>query len=341
MVDPISPLSSFVVTPPMDLDFHVKAVNPVLDEKENARKASSFYYASTLMSLQPLPNATEGQKIQDVSIQSNKSFSSVIQGCWNWVLGLFGKSSAQTVETDATTDQNTQVPPLSGAPRLQDPTEIDKNKLSKMIAELNEHIHRMKDMSEFEEELRRTTSSTKSFQLDKLIINQYFIASMRQKISKEELGLDEQQNILRMHQQNKQLQEKYFSLLDEVKSRAQMTSLLGWINFGSTIGIVGALAVSFAITGPVAIIIVGLPALGVVKGVVSGAEGILKYKNNLKTGELFAIQEESNELMHQMKDGMEELKVCDEEISQILKTVREQLKNQSDAERIFRGAPTY
>jgi hypothetical protein len=79
--------------------------------------------------------------------------------------------------------------------------------------------------------------------------------------------------------------------------------------------------------------------LSLVRGTVSGVEGVLKYKNNLKMGQLFAIQEESTEHSHQIQTGLEDMKLCDDEIAQILRTVREQLKNQSDAERVFRGAP--
>lgn len=341
MTNPISPISSTPIQP-LSIDFHAKVESRVQEEKK-ASESLSLYYTSTIISLQPPHQDQSADKITEMDAtqtRSNKSVAATVKDCWDWVLSLFGaKKTSETVEdkgSNSDVTQNQQI--YAGQPKLKEPDGIDKKKLAQMIAELNEHINRIKDMNEFEEEMRKTGSSSKSYRMDKIIINQYFAAAMRQKMSKEELGIEQQLGIFRRHQDNKQLQERFFSLWDEIRSRSKMTNILGWVNLGTTIGIAGAFAASFALTGPTAVIFFGLPALSLVKGVVSGAEGVMKYKNNLKTGELFAIQEESSEQSHQIKNGIENMRICDEDISQILKTVREQLKNQSDAERIFRSA---
>lgn len=310
------------------------------EEKDDYKNVSA-YYLTTISSLKASVEVDDNEVISQPQIQNVKTESSTLSKIrqWGeWLIGLFwGDSSKETQKTNSTDIKNTNgVVSLGSAPKLQ-PEEIDRNRLSKAIIELNRDlVHRLKESNEFEEEMRKNLSDSKN--MDKLIFIHLFNSSMKQKTIKEDSSIDKQDEVLRKHRMNKKIQQDFFSLWDDIRDRAKKSSFLGWIGLGSTIGIAGIFAVSLATGGGSTLVALGLPLLSIVQGTTKAAEGILKYQNDIKSGELFLLKEESSENSVIINNNLQEMKNCNDEIAQILKTLRRHLENQSKAERIFHAS---
>ena len=102
-----------------------------------------------------------------------------------------------------------------GAPQLQHPEANDHKRISQAIAKLNrELVNRLKDIAEFEEEMRKSSSS----KLDKLIFLHLVNSSIAQKKLKESNSLISHDQIMSLHKKNQELQKTYFDLIDTIQS---------------------------------------------------------------------------------------------------------------------------
>lgn len=306
---------------------------------EGKEERLSVYYITTLASLQKSETLTDqeiNQANQETKALENQSQTSTLRKWGEWVMSFLWSWSpkSQTQPTNQAPTKVEGIPSLGGPPKLQ-PEELDRKRLSRSIAELNRDlVHRLKETNEFEEEMRKSGSKN----IDKLIFAHLFEMGLKQKKSKEDLSIESQEEILRKHKENKKLQQDFFSIWDDVKERSKKSAFLGWINMGATIGITGLFAVSFATGGTGAIIMLALPLLSIVQGTTKAAEGIIKYQNDKKSGEMFLLKEKSSENSLDINTNLQDLKTNDQEMAQLLKALRHHLENQSKAERIFRGS---
>lgn len=304
------------------------------EPQSNANEASkaaepeviSLYYQSSISSLAP-PAPTPAKSEAAVSAtQVKKPWYSKTK---DWLWNLFGINKKSP--TDISEDSSIGDPIDNGAPVLSSPEAREQKRLSQTLAELNrELVYRLKDISEFEEEMRKSNSN----KLDKLIFMQLIYSSLHQKNLKEEGSIASQKFILDLHAKNKELQKSYYSLLEDISNRAKTTKILHWTGIGLTAGVVGAIAVTFATGGAAAL--VGSAALSMMtlaKGGTTLSEGIVKYKNDLKTGELFIVSQDSKANSKLTDDELANLQSNDEDIGNLLKTIRHHLDNQSKAER--------
>lgn len=310
--------------------------------KENVgaeEEVASLWYQSSLKSMaEPEKAATA----TDASVQIEKK--SVVRQylgrAKEWLWNLFGWSE-KAQETESS--ENSPVATIGdlASPRLSTPEYTDKKRLKNTLAELNrEFVYRLKDISEFEEEMRRSSSN----QLDKLIFLELIYSSLLQKQLKEESGEALQQELLKLHRDNEKLRETHYNLLDEINNRAKTQSVLHWTNIGLTVGLMGGIAAGF-FTGGASLLVTGIISGGtglasLAKGGTTLLEGHLKYKNDLKTGELFVINRESKANSKRMDDEIGNLQEIDEDIGAMLKMIRQHLDNQSQAERASFGRNT-
>lgn len=307
------------------------------ENRKKAEESTSSYYVTTIQSLaasqqpddvKPALNEIKGEKEQKSLLGRAKE--------WLWSLFGFGKKEPVT-ETEKTESDELPSPanPLpTHAPQLERPEASGERKLSKAILELNrELVSRMKDISEFEEEMRQATSHQK----DKLIFFELVESSLRQRKLREDAGVLHYEDILVNQKKNKELQTKYFNLLDEINARAKTDSVLKWVNVGATVGIVSSIAIAFATAGTGALILSAMPFLTIAKGGTSLAQGVLKYKNDLTTGEIFVVGKDTKANTGKVNEHLSDLQISDEEIGQLTKTIIRHLENQSRAERAVFG----
>lgn len=300
------------------------------ENRKKAEESTSGYYATTLQSL-----ATSHQTIDTkpalTEIKSEKEQKSLLGRAkeWLWSLFGFGKKEAETVADELENDPPAPNPESVHTPRLERPDTANDKKLSKAIADLNREL---KDISEFEEEMR-TASSKK---MDKLIFLELVECSQRQRRIKEEGSANHYEDILALQKKNKSLQEQYFDLLDAINSSTKTTNVLHWVNVGTTVGIVASLAATFASAGLLAVVAsVSTPLMALAKGATTLAQGILKYDNDLTTGELFVVGKDSKANTDKINENLSGLQSSDEEIGGLLKTIRQHLENQRRAGAIF------
>jgi hypothetical protein len=297
------------------------------DFKPAEAEIASLYYQSSIQSLKPPIDPLAASKQAVKAAQEQKKEKSTLQKVTDWFWNLIGWGKKEEAIENLAAEEDASAP---NAPILQSPEAIDQQKLSHAIAELNrELVNRLKDLAEFEEEMRRSTSK----QLDKLIFKTLIFSSLDQKKIKERLGTLDQEDILKLHQRNKELQKTYYSLADEITSRAKTNKILHWVSIGNSVGIVGLLALSIATAGSALPVALGLASI--TKGGLTLANGILKYKNDLATGELFIVSQETKKNSAGINDKINELQTTTEEIASLLKTIRHHLDNQSRAERVF------
>lgn len=321
----------------------------VLDEEQNinentakkedsaAAEVVSLYYQSSISSM--ADHAFSPAK-QDAS---EKITASQTQKTWfsrskDWLWNLFGIAKNQPA-AQLTGDVEDGNPIDNGIPRLAAPDDTDQRQMSKTVSDLNRDLsNRLKDISEFEEEMRKSGGN----KLDKLIFLQLVYSSLYQKNLKEESSVAAHRHLMDLYNKNKTLQKTYYNLLDDINSRAKTKKILHWTNIGLTAGIVGALAVTFATGGTAAILLggVGISLLSLGKGATTLTQGVMQYKNDRKTGDMFIISQDTKANTKSINDEMTKMQSNDEDISSLLKTIRHHLENQSRAERANFGRNT-
>lgn len=328
-----------VVWPDLHATQPIQFKPPATQETRAAEEeAASFYYLSTIKSLQAsmdtptTPSSTQAA----TAINEKKTEKSFIGKVSDWLWNLLGFKTTQppTEPTAEKTAPATSVQPMERIPKLPAPNAADSAKLSKAVAELNrELVARLKENTEFEEEMRKATTN----QRDKLIMIQLISSSIAQKQLREQSGIDMQDSVLSLHRKNKALKEAHYNLQNEIAERAKTNRILGWIDLGSTIGIFGTLAASFATGGLGGVIGFALPLFCFSKGTTTLTTGILKYKNDIETGKLVLINNESKRNSTDISDKLNIMNLNDEEIGALLKTIRHHLDNQSQATRAMLG----
>lgn len=300
------------------------------DTRAAEEEVVSLWYMSSIKSLQDTTaiSAEMGQPpAADLSI--NNKGQSRFQKVQSWLKGLFGwGKEAEKPENHEKNREgsivNSSSKSLSDPPKLQ-ALEISNEKLSKAIAELNkEFLQRIKDTAEFEAEMRKSNSKA----MDRLILIHTIFKSQEQKKLKEAAGLEIHEHILKLQEDNKKINRRHYAILDDINAAAKTQKILHWVNIGTTVGIVGTMAIGFATGGAGAVLNIALPTLNIIKGGFSAGEGILKYKNDSRTGELTVLNNEAKSNRNNINDKVNAtLPAIDEEISHVLKNIRHHLEN--------------
>lgn len=305
-------------------------------------EVASLYYQSSISpslhceSLSPQKNLDTLGKIE--TDQPQKSWFGKTK---DWLWSLFGVKKEALTESKSSSSE--RAPSFDAAPRLEppdfDPLNVDldadlneQGRMRKTIAELNQKlVSRLKDIAEFEEEMRKTPN----YEADKILFRQLIYSTLYQKGLKEEGSVvaHTQANIL--HEKYKTTQDEHYDLLDEINARAKLNKALHWTNIGCTVGMVGAMAAAFATGGTSAVLTGGISLMTLAKGATTLSEGVLKYKNDLKTGELFVVGQDLKRTNKKLMDEINVLQAIDEDVGSLIKTIRHHLDNQSRAERAF------
>ncbi len=254
-----------------------------------------------------------------------KSFWGKIKG---WFSNLLGIADTKATTPDHDESQKTLNPANAKAginqpPQLEAPDEAEQ----KYIASVNELNRAMIERCEDEiDKLRDDLNKASPHQLEVLIHWKFVELSLAQRDLKEQSSISLQQDVLALQKKNKGLQENYYSILEEIQARAKTNKILRWINVGQTAGYVGIIAITFATGGAGAILGLALPMLAVTKGGTSLAEGVLKYKNDLKTGDLFVVNEDIKTNNKKTKgDLLPAMQTINDDISTIFKALKHQL----------------
>lgn len=311
---------------------NMSSTNPEVDTEAAEEEVVSLWYLSSIKSLQAVPSYESSN--HTINVQASQKESSRFQKIRSWLRSWFGGSKESEIAAQPETnsaDKNTPAG-LPGTPQLQSPEYMSNERLSKAIADLNKDLlYRLKDTAEFAEEMRKSNSRA----MDRLILFQIISKSMDQKKLREEAGLEAHEHVFYLQKLNKELQQKHYRILDDIHAVSKTNEVLHWVNIGTTVGIVGTMAVGFATGGTGAVFAIALSALNILKGGLSGAEGILKYKNDRRTGEMTMVNSEMKANRSNITDKISTtLPFADEDISNLLKTVRHHLENYSKESRI-------
>lgn len=349
MTDPVKPSLSPPIWPPAHAGQQVPKPAAAEENLHAAeQEAASLYYTTTLQSLAASPEHPEKKQAAVASEQKavQKSF---LGRAKDWLWGIFGWGQKQPVSQ---ADQASGIEPedgetptanpservgAEGAPKLQAPDINDKKRLSQAIATLNrELVNRLKDMAEFEEEMKKSSSN----KLDKFIFLQLIHTSIAQKQLKESGSMLSHEHLLQLHKRNQELQKTYYSHLDAIHSDNKARGVIKWINIGLTAVTVGGTAIAFAIGGPGGIFAVGLPLSMLGKGVTTMTEGVLKYKTDRKMGDLIMIKHETKANASHKQDKLSEMQISNTDIAALWRLIRRHLDNQTKAERASFGRNT-
>ena len=329
MIDPIQASQSSKVWPNTN----------AIPEKENLHAAeaevASLYYQSSIASL-ATPQASQDRKEANLE-GANKAVSKSLLGrTKDWLWGIFGWSQKQPVSEIESDDIDhielaNDVHDLAGGiPKLQAPESGERRRLSQAISEINrELVNRLKDMAEFEEEMKKNSAA----KLDKFIFLQLINSSISQKNLKHASSHIAQEDIMHLHKKNQKLQKNHFAIVDAVNSDNKIRNILKWVNVGLTGVAVAGAAIGFALGGPAGVIAVGTPLSFLGKGASMLTDGILKYKNDGRTGDLVIIKQQTKTNTDKKKDKLSDMQTSDSDIGALIKKIRQHLDNQTKAER--------
>lgn len=330
MTDPISARVT-----PLDWSDAIHESHTVLapnkDEVENASKViSATYYQSSIQSLAVVQEAP--QKSNSVELNSEKK--SVFRRAYNWFKGLVGlgsKEETTVAETAKNSSVEKQASPTTGVPKLKTPEHDSEKKLAEALRELNDElIKRQKDSAEFEAEMNRIGGSKDAC----LFINIIKLHQEQENIKQTSIRLDHDDMMIR-HKKNKELHTLYHELRQEIAGKAKVNKVLKWINVGSSVGIVGSVALAFATGGASAIWSFALPLFSLSKGALTIAQGTLKSKTDKDTGELSLVNHETEKNSGRMDIHLETMQLHGDEIKVLLDEIRRHLDAQAETTKLF------
>lgn len=334
MIDPIQP------SRPSNVWATAKGI-PQKEELHAAEaEVASLYYQSSISSMAP-PQTSQDKK-EAAKDNNDKAVSKSLLGrAKDWLWGIFGwgqkqpvaevAGSEKTEEVEYTRDEENLA---GGVPRLQAPDTQQRSKLSQSISDLNrELVTRLKDMAEFEEEMKKSSAA----KLDKFIFLQLINHSINQKNLKHASSHIAQEDIMHLHKKNQKLQKNHYAILDAINSDNNIRSILKWVNVGLTGLTVAGAAIGFALAGPAGVIAVGTPLSFLGKGASMLSDGILKYKNDGRTGDLVIIRQQTKTNTDKKKDKLSDMQTADNDIGLLIKKIRHHLDNQAKAERASFG----
>ena len=350
-MQPIESLTSVPQLPPHDWVKEEKA-----EELEAGKEVTSLWYATTMQSLREAADiadpklsekelaALEGHKeeksfigkMQDWLWGNMKSLwgtlTSTVSKVKQWFKGVLGiEKKEKTKEKSKETAVSKNQPPISSLPKLDAPEEAQQLKMKQALLDFNrEMARRLKEIQEFEEEMRRCNSN----KLDKLIFIHFVSTSLKQKEIHEGATLLSNDELLRNMNKNKALQKTYYSLADEIRNITKTSDILHWVNVGAvTVGMAGTLALTFATGGIGTVLLAALPLASLTGGATKLMEGTMRYNAELKSGERFVISQETKENGSKIRDELKTMQGNEQDISILLKAIRRQLEEQSQAER--------
>lgn len=330
MVDSIQSSTAPLMWPNNDSEPLSLALPTKEDLHAAEEEVASLYYLTSLKSLaepptqqNPAVKACEAKAIE-------KSFLGKAK---DWLWELFGwtqKPPIPEVESESN-QKNEDIKDLAsgGTPKLQPPEAKDQKRISQAISDLHRELGtRLKEIAEFEEEMRNSSSNN----LDKLIFIHLVNSSLNQKKLKESGSLMAQEEVINLHKKNQELHKAYFNLVDLINSENKARGVLKWINVGLTAITVGGTFAGFAFGGPAGIFAVGMPLALMGKGSTMLTDGILKYKSDVRTGELVVVKQETKDNSSAITEKLSDRQAL-QEVTGLLKSIRNLLDNQAKAER--------
>lgn len=220
-----------------------------------------------------------------------------------WVWGcIFGQTVSPVLVGDKTDDSD-KTSTVGGTPKLEKPAEMDRRSLLKLTDELKAMTQRTKDINEDGREMMKDNPQAREAQLYLLLL-----ITIKNQIKNKQAGeLLTKTEIFRQQGLNKEIQQNYFSMLEDISKRASTSKVLGWVN----VAIGGSLAAATGaaiVTGGLGGVLVVIPAvLSLVKGGIEIWKGVLKYENGLKTGEIEQLKLERTLNQEQIKKGIEHM----------------------------------
>lgn len=342
MVDPIRSLQSPLGWPADPYTSSAKYTAPAKEELHSAEEqVVSLYYQTTLKSLAASVDHPEKKQAAQ-GIEKKAVERSLLGRAKDWLWSIFGWGQKQPVsaaEAGSEAADNNDVDPADdsfagGTPRLQSPEINDKKRLSQAISNLNQElVNRLKEIAEFEDEMRKSSSNN----LDKFIFLQLINSSISQKKLKESGILIAHERFSALHKKNQELKKAHFALVDAILAENKARGVIKWINISLTGITIGGTAIAFAVGGPLGILAVGLPLSYIGKGVTTLTNGILKHKTDRKTGDLVLIKQESKFNTSLKKDERSVIQISDADITTLLKQIKQHLDNQARSERASFG----
>lgn len=324
--------------------WHIEAGNRLLqdqpvdsakrDEHAADPEVVSLYYLSSLQSLKEIaqPIFEQAKQSADIAV-AEKSEKSIVQSVKDWFWGWFGHGTKETdfATLDPQASQSNSLP-LGSSPTLQPPEQLDHDRLKKAIADINQTLlWRMKDTQEFEEELRKSSSK----KLDKLILTHIKNCSMEQRDLKQISSVFAHEELHQRHKDNKEIQKKTGTIADDLNKGKNIAKSLKWINISLTGGMILGTAMAYFTGGASAVIQVALPLASVLKSGTTLTDGVVKYKNSLREGELRGYKENTRANNATIHDKLQVVQNHDDEIAHVLKSLRKQLKDHSENERLL------
>lgn len=295
---------------------------------------ASLYYQSSIASLAPA-NPKSTQTI--LKTESTETKKSILNRAKDWLWGIFGWGKPQPsskVDNEQSLEDSADEELLLGGPKLPEPEFDHQKRLSQAISDLNRDlVNRMKDIAEFEEEMRKPGSH----KIDKFLFMNLLQSSIKQKQLSQARSLLAQEDLFDIHKKNKELHKKNFALMDSIQSENFARKILKWINAGLTGFTVGGTALAFATGGPVLAVSICLPIALLGRSVNMVFEGTLKHKSDLKTGEITVLRQKTKANTSLERDYLNDMQMMDGEIAALLKKIKEILDNQTRAERASFG----
>jgi hypothetical protein len=363
MADPIRPVSGTDVSQISTLDPKQPWYGTIDREKEIRNKKELERYLDTKAShsaddihpnnkidtISSAEEDPESSTAKDVAKQKESKPSSVANlGKWIWeqICGLFSSKKSDDVQENSETQK---VGGVDGAgavgnkPKLEQPaTQIDRDKLNKLLKEMKELLTQIKaSVEETENNLLEDQHKTES--LIYLMILK--TVKMQQKLKEEEVGLSKEA-VLMHHESMVEIREKYFNLQKDIVERAKTSKVLGWTTTVLTAGIfcvvTAGLALSavasFGATAPAAAIMAaktGFFLVGAGLSIASGSVGISKAVLMKKDGEQKAtstlLQNDRKNHKDGTKVGMDEITDDFNKFLQLVGMLRQILDNDQKA----------
>jgi hypothetical protein len=332
-IDPIILSDGTIKTAPYGYG-HSAAVS----EPEKTKKPDGKYYESSIASLD-----TKEQKAQAEKPKST-GFFGWCESVYNWVSDFISGKSEVAIDAVQAGEESTNVAeggsvPLN--PELKPPAKYERSKTYDSLLQQQRDLARILDEQYQEyEELEKLGNISFEVFLQRATHK----AFMLQREIKEQMALEDSERLQAYQKEKKDINNQKFALVDDYLEKAKTNTALHWVNFATTVGILGLAAVVAApvILGTAALSAAAMSAIGyansfllISKGGVSLGEAYTKHRTDKLSGDIFMMKHDSKVVDSKIKNRVAMVKDTLDENQRLFRIFQQILESKRETVRGF------
>lgn len=195
----------------------------------------------------------------------------------------------------------------------------------------------LEEMETFTQQLLQEPAKGDFFTTDDVdILRQLFACFTLQRELKQEKEIITHEDLKHQNEIQQELRQKYFNLKKQIKKQKKKAAIFGSVNLTAALALAGLVMLGFATGGVGAVIGAGIACASISQGATGITKGVLDHETSKKSGELFMVNEERDEIHREINDGVRELGEAIQGVMRTWQDLRKVITDRLDALRAIR-----